>query len=155
MARVLPDNSAALVDKSGRLVPVWRRFFEAFGKSLTDLDDSASGLSSSKAAASQPFSESLLIEVPSDKDYTFLSLAINGDITSVVTQCASGTCTATVKINELALGGTANSVSTTKVTQEHSVRNSIRDGDSVTVTISATASATDVSITLRGTQTLA
>jgi len=68
-------------------------------------------------------------------------------ITNVVSKCASGTSTATVKIDTVALGGTANSVSSTEQDQAHSTSNVVAAGADVVVTF--TAGAVDPQITIK------
>lgn len=71
------------------------------------------------------------------------------EITSVTTDCDSGTCTATVKINGTSLGGTANSVSTTEQTQAHTTANQAVAGDDVTVVISSNSSCEGMRLSMK------
>jgi hypothetical protein len=86
----------------------------------------------------------------SDQDYDcMLDLPAGFDIVNVRTQSKTGTCTATFKIGVsggslTALGGTANSVSTTSTTQAHSSANTTVAGDDVVVTISANSACEDM-----------
>jgi hypothetical protein len=69
-------------------------------------------------------------------------------ITSVVSKCASGTATATGKIDGVALGGTANAVSSTEVEQAiATARTAVLDTD---LAIGFTAGAVDPQISFRG-----
>lgn len=61
----------------------------------------------------------------------------SGTINSVDSKCDSGTCTATTKVNSTALGGTANSVSSTPQNQAHSSSNTFTSSDTIKTTISA------------------
>lgn len=95
------------------------------------------------------------IATPLNKSYTVaLKMAHAGTITEVTTKSASGTCTATWKINSTALGGTANSVSSSEVTQAHSSANAFVAGDDVVLTISSNSSCADMSFTIKYTRTL-
>lgn len=76
-------------------------------------------------------------------------------ITKVTTRSVSGTCTATFKINSTALGGTANSVSSSEQSQAHASNNEASAGDDIVVTISSNSSCTDMSFTIEFTRTLA
>jgi hypothetical protein len=77
------------------------------------------------------------IETVADGDYTIVLKSIwAGRITTVTTKSASGTCTLTAKINTTALGGTANSVSSTEQSQAHSATNTVAVGDDIVVTAS-------------------
>lgn len=70
-------------------------------------------------------------------------------ITAVTTDCDSGTCTATVKINGTSLGGTANSVSTTETTQAHTTNNVAVAGDDVTLVISSNSSCEGMRLSMK------
>ena len=98
---------------------------------------------------------SWFIEFPEDKDY---DLIINSPyactINSVTTDCTAGTGTLTGKINTTALGGTANSVSTTESEQTHSSANSLAAGDNFRITMSATSGLENMSVTVKITRTL-
>ena len=98
---------------------------------------------------------SWFIEFPEDKDY---DLIINSSyactINSVTTDCTAGTGTLTGKINTTALGGTANSVSTTESEQTHSSANSLAAGDNFRITMSATSGLENMSVTVKITRTL-
>ena len=108
------------------------------------------------AAQSQTETIAGFIETPSDKTYKLVVKSpFAMTITETTTISASGTCTATFKINTTALGGTANSVSSTEQSQTHSSANSVSVGDDIQVTISANASCADMSFTIKGTRTLA
>jgi hypothetical protein len=109
------------------------------------------------AAASQAGEQiSGFIASPSDKSYTIaLDMKHAGTITEVTTKSASGTCTATWKINSTALGGTANSVSSTESTQSHASSNAFSAGDDIVLTVSSNSSCVDMSFTIKYTRTLA
>lgn len=81
------------------------------------------------------------IEYPQNQDYPIEINAPYGyTITQVDSYCASGSCTATVKIGTTALGGTANSVSTTMQSQAQTSANVVAAGDTTKVTISSNSS---------------
>jgi predicted RecA/RadA family phage recombinase len=77
-----------------------------------------------------------------------------GTINSVTSKCVSGTATATFKINTTALGGTANSVSSTENSQAHTAANVFAAGDDLVVTISANSTCVRPSFTLDVTRSL-
>lgn len=80
-----------------------------------------------------------------DTDYAILKdTQFAGEILETYTVSTSGTCTATFKIGSTALGGTANSVSSSESTQAHSSSNAVVNGDDLNLTISSNASATEV-----------
>lgn len=81
------------------------------------------------------------IESPDDQDYLFeISAPYGYTITRVDSDCRSGSCTATTKIGGVALGGGANSVSTTLQTKTHSSANVISASGTSVVTISSNSS---------------
>lgn len=82
----------------------------------------------------------IFVETVANKDYVFkLRTAFAGTIILTSSDCTGGTCTATFKINGVALGGTANAVSTTEDNQNHASANAFVVGDTISVTISANA----------------
>jgi hypothetical protein len=89
------------------------------------------------------------IETAADKTYYIISYAAYaGSITDVVTQSDSGTATATVKINGVALGGTANSVSSSEQVQSHTTANTFVVGDEITFVITSNSAALELRFTL-------
>ncbi len=95
------------------------------------------------------------IGTPANKDYRIVVKAAHGGtITETTTRSASGTCTATFKVNTTALGGTANSVSSSEQSQAHSSSNTFAAGDDIVITISSNSSCADMSFTIKYTRTL-
>lgn len=93
------------------------------------------------------------IGAPADKSYTLvLKCPFGGTINETVTKSASGTCTATFKINTTALGGTANSVSSSEQTQAHASANTFVAGDDIVLTISSNSSCLDMAFTIKVTK---
>lgn len=91
-----------------------------------------------------------VIERPSNGDYRLLvNVPYGFTISSITTRSESGTCTATFKINTTALGGTANSVSSTEQTQTHSSANALVSGDDLVVTISSNSSCVKMSFLVK------
>ncbi len=85
------------------------------------------------------------IDTAANKDYTVVvDFPYAATITQATTQSGAGTCTATFKINATALGGTANAVSTTKQSQNHTTANALAVGDKLVMTVSANSSCTDL-----------
>lgn len=112
-------------------------------------------LEASKAALTQEWEQSWLIELPDDGDYrVVVDAAVARTITEVTTICTTGTCTLTVKINSTALGGTANSVSPSESTQAHSSANAVAVGDDIVLTISSNAACEKASVKISGTMSL-
>lgn len=108
-------------------------------------------------AASSTFIDAIsgFIETVADKTYKIvIKCPFACTINETVTMCASGTATATFKINTTALGGTANSVSNSEQTQTHSSANSISAGDDIQITISSNSSCLDMSFTIKITRTI-
>jgi hypothetical protein len=90
-----------------------------------------------------------------NKDYRIIIKAPHGGtITETTTRCASGTCTATFKINTTALGGTANSVSNSEQSQAHASANTFAAGDDIVITISSNATCQDMSFMIKYTRDL-
>lgn len=96
-----------------------------------------------------------LISTPSNQDYRLVvKIPFGGTITETVTRSTAGTATATFKINTTALGGTANSVSTTEQAQTHSSANAFVADDDIVLTISSASSCTNLSFTIKFTRLL-
>lgn len=98
---------------------------------------------------------SILIEAPANQDYVIArNLPVGCTVNSITTKSASGTCTLTGKINTTALGGTANSVSSTETTQTHSSANVAAAGDDLVLTVSANATCLRLEATVAITRAL-
>lgn len=109
-----------------------------------------------KAETTQTDFVSCVIEAPDDLTYKLIVKApYDLTITETTTIATAGTCTATFKINTTALGGTANAVSTSEVSESHSTSNAANAGDDIVVTISSNASCEFLSLTIKFTRTLA
>lgn len=97
-----------------------------------------------------------LIELPDNKDYLLVVKSpIAMTIVETTTKSVSGTCTATFKINTTALGGTANSVSSTEQSQAHASANAAAVGDDIVLTVSSNSSCDGLSFTIKFTRDLA
>lgn len=96
-----------------------------------------------------------IIETAADADYRIAAnIPFAMTITKITTRSASGTCTLTGKINTTALGGTANSVSSSEQSQSHASSNAASAGDDIVLTISSNSSALKVTTTIEYTRTL-
>lgn len=92
---------------------------------------------------------------PEAKDYRIaLNLPYGGTITELTTRSEAGTATLTGKINTVALGGTANSVSTAEQTQAHASSNAFVTGDDIVLTLSSLSSCTGISFLIKYTRNL-
>jgi hypothetical protein len=130
---------------------------------VLDEDDMASNSATSLAtqqsikayvdAHTSPQSWSGILLLPADQTYKLvIKCPFAGVINSVTTMCASGSATATFKINTTALGGTANAISTSEQSQAHSGTNAFSVGDDIQVTISSNSSCVDASFTIEYTR---
>lgn len=156
----IPHPQEALVTEDGRINKTWydrlAMLFTQYRETNRDLASAESGLGAKAAKAQAWEPDCTIIEFPDDGDYVFpAAFGRPTVITDVVTECDSGTCTLTVKIGSTPLGGTANAVSTSRDTKSHTTANAAVDGNDLVFTISANSSCERMSVTLRGTQTLA
>lgn len=95
------------------------------------------------------------IASPSDKSYKLVvKIPHAGTITETTTISASGTCTATFKVNTTALGGTANSVSSAEQSQSHASSNTFAAGDDIVLAVSSNSSCADLSFSIKYTRVL-
>lgn len=151
----LPDANVPIVMGNGICHPDWYRWFRFADKALKETVDFAN--TPEPPPAEIDFAEQwpVLIPFAANKDYVLIQ---NNDVERVVnatvSDCDSGTCTATFKINSTALGGTANSVSTTEQVQPHASANVLGVGDDLIVTLSANSSCTEVRLNAKTTRTL-
>jgi hypothetical protein len=98
---------------------------------------------------------SVLIEKPANQDYVISrNIPLGCTVNSITTKCASGTCTVTGKINTTALGGTANSVSSSETTQAQASANIAAVGDDLVLTVSANATCLRLEATVAITRAL-
>lgn len=110
----------------------------------------------SAATRTQAGQFSFFIPTVADGDVVVIPMqAFAGTVTSVTTDCTSGTCTLTGKVNGTNFGGTANSVSTTKSTQAHASANTWATGDDLVFTASANSSCLGMRVTVTYNRVLA
>ena len=96
-----------------------------------------------------------LIETPAAGDYVvMLKSPMTATITETTTKAAAGTATATFKINTVALGGGANSVSTSENSVSHSSSNTILQGDDIVLTLSGVSGCSFLSFSVAMTRTI-
>lgn len=96
---------------------------------------------------------SALIQTPDNGSFTLvLKCPYACTILSTTTKATAGTCTATFKINSTALGGTANSVSTTEQEQAHASANAVAADDDIVLTVSSNSSCENLSLTIEMTR---
>lgn len=146
----IPVPSAALVTKDGTPTLPLRQWMQEVQRVA---DGAASKVA---AAAGQTDTLSIVVARPKDGDTVILRpFATGATITEVRTKSSTGTCTLTVKINSTALGGTANSVSTTETAQSHASANVADTDDNLTLTVSSNSGCVDMSVTITYTTTLA
>lgn len=147
--RPVPVQTNRLANPDGTPSAETQRFLKSLGRSVSEL-------SSGKASNTQTWEQSFFFEYPEAKDYKVVVKApVARTITSVTTVSTAGTATVTVKINSTALGGTANSVSTSEQTQAHSSDHEVAADDDIVITFSSVSGVENVSVTLSGTVTLA
>ena len=94
------------------------------------------------------------VDTVANQDYVVLYDApFDGTINTLRTKTSSGTCTVTGKVNTTALGGTANSASTSAQEQTHVTSNTFIKGDKIQYTVSANAVALNLAVTFYGLRT--
>ena len=152
MTVTVPVQTNNLTDANGKPTEDMYRYMQSVKNTANALTTS----NATKAAKAQTWEQSFFIEYPDAKDYrVVINSALARTIASVTTKSSAGTCTLTVKINASALGGTANSVSTSEQTQAHSSANALSVGDDIVLTFSSVSAVENVSVLLSGTMTLA
>lgn len=138
----------ALNDAKGQTTTHGYKYFQS-------LDQAARSTSAQIAAlAARTEADTFAIKVPVNGDENVLINAPFGfTISSITSKCASGSCTATFKIAGVALGGGANSVSTTEQTVTHTSDNVVSASDDVICTISSASSCLSAIFTIVYTRT--
>jgi len=107
------------------------------------------------AGLTQTDDRSGIIKSPANQDYRIVEkLPVGCTLTSLTCKLASGTCTATLKINTTAVTGGAINATTTQQSSALTAANVANAGDALVITVSAAASAIDLSITLAYTRPL-
>lgn len=130
-----PPPPRSLLDPQGNISD---RFYQWLGSIQQGIVGAFDGIGNVQA---QQEAIDFTIESPDNQDYLFEIDAPYGyTITKVESKCRSGTCTATTKIGVTALGGGANSVSTTLQSKTHTSDNVIAAAGTSVVTISANSS---------------
>lgn len=109
---------------------------------LSSLQKSAKAANAAVAAIEDRTERDVLtISVPVNQAYAVEIAAPFGyTINKIQTKCTSGTCTLTFTIGATALGGGANSVSSTLQAKSHTSANVVAVGDTVTATVSSNSS---------------
>lgn len=147
------------VDAQGRITAAANGGGSAWGSitgTLSSQTDLAAALAAKAGTTQADECMSGLIVAPADGDYRIVVKAPHGGtITETTTVSASGTCTLTFKINTTALGGTANSVSSSEQSQAHSSSNVFAAGDDIVLTISSNATCSKMTFTIKYSRTLA
>ncbi len=150
----LPDQAAVFILPDGRPSPDffrWLRDADRAVKATIDFIDTPVPAPQIEMEEQWPYG----VAFPIDGDYVIIqNNDVERTIESTVSDADSGTCTATFKINTTALGGTANSVSSTEVVQAHSSANVLGVGDDYVVTISANSSCRMMRLNTKTTRTI-
>ena len=148
-----PEPSSRVIDSSGRIDPVWNRFFRDLWRQGKELVSDAAGFESGKASTTQTWTASVLIENPSNKAYSFPRVGVPGTIDEITVVTTSGSCTATISVGGNDLPGGALSATTTEFTEIFLFNNEVLDESDLVITVSSASSPADLSVTIRGTRT--
>lgn len=162
MPITLPTPSEPVFDvKTGKMPPSWHRYFTNITRGANTASTAIGRLPGASGvlqipATQQIESESVLITFADNAAYPLvINAPVAWTIDSVTTQCTTGTCTATVKINGVALGGGSTAVSTTLATTLHTTANVLPLAGKLELTLSANAAAEYVTVTLKIRRTFA
>jgi hypothetical protein len=148
----LPPPNHAVARADGTIDPDWFRWFKLLDAVARAINADLAGV----PTKSQTEYISGIIKSPLDQDYRLVvKIPHGGTITGTTTRSTSGTCTATFKVNTTALGGTANSVSTSEQSSAHSSSNVFAADDDIVLTVSSNSSCQGMSFTIKYTKTLA
>lgn len=150
----LPEATAQFALPDGRPVAVWYRWFWDVANMIPKI---IAIIDNPPPVPTYELLEdfSVVIQFPANRDYRLvLDASADRTITEVVTRCVSGTCAAQVKIDGTALGGAANSVSSSEQKQAHSTANLWEVGKDMVLTVSSNSSCLDMTLTVKTVRTL-
>ena len=155
-AVVVPSPTEAVFDSAtGALKPRWHSFFKSQATSANLANTALAGSVNASghlqlAALEQIETESVTITFADNAAYPIvINAPVAWTIDSVSTKCTTGTCTAALSINGVALGGGSTAVSTTLVTTLHTTANVLPLAGKLELTLSANAAAEYVIVTLK------
>lgn len=125
------------------------------GTGSTSASAARTALSAAALTQTQEAIGALILGTLTARDYRLcINMPHGGTITSTTTRSVSGTGTGTFKVNTTSLGGTANAISSSEVTQTHASSNTFVAGDDIVLTTSSVSSLVDVTFMIKYTRTL-
>lgn len=148
-----PDPSSRVVDPQARIDPIWDRFLRNIWRRVAANETSVATLEAGRAGLDQAWSWSTLIQTPANTSYVFPNVLPTGTIEEVTTVTTSGTCTVQCLIDGTSMTGPSNSGSTTEQTT-YQQNGQTPQGGKLTITITNNSSAANLTVVLRGSQTL-
>jgi len=103
----------------------------------------------------QPHGEHVTIDYAENRAYTVVQFSERAwKVTGVAAKCSTGSCTVTVAVDGVNLGGGSNSVTTTESVVTHSTSNTVAAGATIVVTVSSNLAAELVAVSIVGTTDL-
>lgn len=151
----LPDATVPPQIAPGAWHPDWYRWFRFIDRVIRETVDFANTPEPPPAEVGLVEEFSVFIAFPANKDYKLsLDAAEEREVFEVVTICESGTCTVTIKTDATALGGTANSASSTQQIQSHTTSNVWNVDEDLVATISSNSSCVGLTITVKTRRTI-
>ncbi|MBX3583555.1 MAG: hypothetical protein KF810_16845 [Rhizobiaceae bacterium] len=151
---VIPDFNLRVMSTDGNMHPDWYNFFKDMRNALVNVVD-FSNIVPPDPEFTLDEQWPALVPFPANKDYVLIqNNDVEREVVATVTDCDSGTCTATFKVNTTALGGTANSVSSTEQSQAHSTSNVLGVGDDLVMTISSNSSCVEMRVNVKTARTI-
>ena len=138
-----PEGTPFLDTDTGRMNQLWRAWFRRFAPILATVAEQISGIEGDLGdlgalSLSDDWTD-YLAKVADGTITVQIEVPFSGTITSTISDCDSGTCSARVRINGVDVGTQSNSVSTTKQTRTHSAANTFEIGDLIEYVISGNA----------------
>lgn len=134
----IPDFNVKVVLPSGDMHPDWHRFFKELRSAINatiDVIDTPPPPDPEVTLYDQyPYT----VGIPTEMDYVIIqNNDVEREIYETLTDCDSGTCTVTFKINSTALGGSAHSASSTEEVISRTTSNILGVGDDLIATVSS------------------
>lgn len=134
---VIPDFNLRVMSADGNMHPDWYNFFKDMRNALVNVVDFSNLPEPPDPEITLYDQYPFTVGIPTDTDYVIIqNNDVEREIYETLTDCDSGTCTVTFKINSTALGGSAHSVSSTESVISRTTSNILGVGDDLVATVS-------------------
>lgn len=135
---VIPDFNLKVLNPDFTMQGDWYNFFKDMRNALVNVVDFSNLPEPPDPEITLYDQYPFTIGVPTEADYVIIqNNDVEREIYETLTDCDSGTCTVTFKINSTALGGSAHSASSTESVISRTTSNILGVGDDLVATVSS------------------